>query len=49
MGIVEYCVDNKDLCLHQPWGTEGLEWRFYTNSDQRSNTELNNKRRATSP
>jgi hypothetical protein len=46
MGIVEYCLDNKDLCLHQPWGTEGVEWRFYTDSDQSSNSELNNKRRS---
>ena len=44
--IVEYCVDNKDLCLFQPWGTEGVEWRFYTDSDQSSNTEINNKRRS---
>ena len=29
MGIVEYCINNKDLCLHQRWGTEGVEWRFY--------------------
>jgi hypothetical protein len=44
--IVEYCIDNKDLCLFQPLGTEGVEWRFYTDSDQSSNTEINNKRRS---
>ena len=44
--IVEYCVDNKDLCLHQLWGTEGVEWRFFMDSDQSSNTELNNKQQS---
>ena len=44
--IVEYCLDNKDLCLFQLWGTEGVEWRFYTDSDQSSNTEINNKCRS---
>ena len=39
-------VDNKDLCLHLPLGTEGLECRFYKDSDQSSNTELNNKRQS---
>ena len=36
MGIMEYCINNKDLCLHQLWGTEGVERWFFTNSDQSS-------------
>ena len=44
--IVEYCLDNKDLCLFRLWGTEDVEWQFYTDSDQSPNTKVNNKRRS---
>jgi hypothetical protein len=48
LGVVKYCAAHKDLCLHQPWGTdpETFGWRFASDSDQSSNTELNNKMRS---
>ena len=46
MRIVRYCIENKDLCIFQPWGTQGCGWRFYSDSDQSSCAEESNKRRS---
>ena len=44
--IVRYAGQTKDLCLFQPWGSDGVSWRFYSNSDQSGNREEGNKYRS---
>ena len=47
MGIVKYLASTGTLCLFQPWGTtDELRWRFYSDSDQSSNTEAVAKRKS---
>ena len=41
--IVRYAGQNKDLCLFQPWGSNEVSWRFYSDSDQFGNCEEGNK------
>ena len=42
---VKYCATNSTLCLFQPYGSDGL-WHHYSDSDQSSNAEPQNKRRS---
>ena len=46
MRVARYCVENRDMCLFQPWGTDCHTWRFYSDSDLGSNSEAINKRRS---
>ena len=46
MRIACYFADNKDLCLFQPWGTDDVYWRMYSDSDQSSCTDPSNKQRS---
>ena len=46
MRIARYFADNKELCLFQPWGTDDVYWRMYSDSDQSSCTDPANKRRS---
>ena len=46
MRIAHYFVDNKEFRLFQPWGTEDVDWRMYSDSNQSSCTDPSNKRRS---
>ena len=41
--FVRYAGQTKDLCLFQPWGSNGASWRFYSDSDQSGNCKDGNK------
>ena len=41
---VKYCATNSTLCLFQPYSSDRL-WHHYSDSDQLSNTEPQNKHR----
>ena len=46
MRIARYCVDHKELCIFQPWGSDEVCWHMYSNSNQSSCAEPSNKRRS---
>ena len=37
--IVRYAGQTKDHCLFQQWGSDGVSWHFYSDSDQSGNRE----------
>ena len=43
MCIARYFVDNKELCIFQPWGSDEVSWCMYSDSDQSSCAEPSNK------
>ena len=43
MRIARYFIDNKQLCIFQPWGSDEVSWRMYSDSDQSSCAEPSNK------
>jgi hypothetical protein len=43
---VRYAGQTKDLCLFQPWGSDDVSWRFYSDSDQSGNRKEGNKCRS---
>ena len=42
---VRYCAMHSDLCLFQPFDSDGA-WMHYSDNDQSSNSEPQNKRRS---